>query len=128
MEEAKYKDIEYKEKVLFEGKVTLNPNSKNTEVANCSVTEGSVIIESTEPLQIPLDRVEECLVISVACMVGRKAEFRPCTVTLRYRTASGEKKKIEFEMNWEEAGNLRATIDMTKGRMLQARRAHMSSR
>lgn len=123
MEEAKYKDIVENEKVLFEGKITLNPNSRNTEAANCSVTEGSVIIESAEPLQIPLDRVEECLVISVACMVGRKAEFKPCPVTLRYRTASGEKKKIEFEMNWEEAGNLRITIDEAKGRMLHERRA-----
>ena len=123
MEEAANEDVGHKEKVLFQGKVTLNPNSKNTEVADCLVTEGSVIIESTEPLQIPLDRVEECLVIGVACMVGRKAEFKPCRVILRYRTASGEKKKIEFEMNWEEAGNLKITIDEAKGRMLHERRA-----
>ena len=70
MSVAKSKDIGDKGKVLFEREVTLNPNSKKAEVADCSVTESSIIIQSTEPLKIPLERIDNCEVIPSPIIVG----------------------------------------------------------
>jgi len=60
MESSKYSDIKDEEKVLFKARITINPRSKNAEVADSYITEESIAIHSSEPLQIPLDRVEDC--------------------------------------------------------------------
>ena len=121
MEENEYKDIEYKEKVLFKAKVKLNPHTTDAEVADCNVTEGSLSIESTEPLRIPLDRInsyhDEGGPLSYT---GGKVGTLPSSFILEYRNTSGQRQKVEFEMNdWQEAGRLRVELDEAKRMMVR---------
>ena len=129
MQENEYKEIAYKEKVLFNEKVKVNPRSKNPETANCYVTGGSIIIESTEPLKIPLDRVEDCSYTTeteyTGTGTGRDLGVRvgPQTVRLRYRDASGRRHVAELELSTGLGASLADTVNTARRRLLHGRRA-----
>ena len=107
MEGIEYKDIEYKEKVIFRARVEINPHLENTEVADCYVTEGSFVIESREPLQIPWYMIEECSSYTPTPSFGvGMPTVSYSTVMLRYRDELGSGRKVEFEMPTIDAGSL----------------------
>lgn len=117
MNDSNYKDIEHGERVVFKGKVKLNPRSKDAEIVDCYVTEGSVVIESTEPLRIPLDRIEDCSVSLATSYITYVVDYLAGgrstvgTITLGYRDASEQSRKAEFEMSAADSYKLRDTLD-----------------
>jgi len=107
MENSEYGDIKDGERVIFRGKVKVNPHSQSVEVVDCYITGGSVVIESTEPLRIPLDKIEHChLIADIANIYYSKAQLTPGTVTLRYRDASGRSQSAELATSAFDAGQL----------------------
>jgi len=100
------------ETVLFEGKIEFNPHSKGAEVADCYVTDRHVRIESKEPFQVPLYMVEDCYV-STPPMPSFGAGVPVVSysaVTLRYRDESGNRRKVEFEMQTGYAAQLQSEL------------------
>lgn len=120
MQENEYKEIAYKEKVLFNEKVKVNPRSKNPETANCYVTGGSIIIESTEPLHIPLNRVEDCSFTAETEYTGTtEVRLGPQTVHLRYRDESGRSHVAELEVGPGLGASLTDTVRSARARLLR---------
>lgn len=127
MNDSDYKGIEHRERVVFKGKVKLNPRSKDAEIVDCYVTEGSVVIESTEPLRIPLDRIEDCSVSIPTSYVDlyrdlAKAQSTPGTIMLKYRDASGQRRTTQFETSAFDALGFSQTLTTARGRLLRVRR------
>ena len=126
MQENEYKEIAYKEKVLFNEKVKTNPHSKNPETANCYVTGGSIIIESTEPLKIPLDRVKDCSFTTETKYAGTGVDtisVGPQTLRLRYHDASGRIQVADLELSPGLGASLADTVNTPRSRLLRGRRA-----
>jgi len=113
MEESAYKDIYDREKVLFKGKVEVHPRSKNAETCDCCVTGASVAIESTEPLQIPMDKIEDRYlgVAPIDSVELARRQLVSVTVALRYRDASERSKTAQFTMSAFEAGMFTTALE-----------------
>lgn len=102
------------EEVLLKAKVEVNPRSKDAEVADCYVTVRHVLLESREPLKIPLYQVDDCHVSTTipteGAAMANYSRMASSVVTLRYCDASGHRRTVEFAMSTFDAGALYNTV------------------
>ena len=104
MEESEHKDITYREGAIFKAKVEINPGTEDAEVADCYVTDQYLLIESREPLHIPLYMVEEFRP-SFGGMTAVTNRFK-----LRSRDESGQGREVELGMRPSDGASLQSEI------------------
>ena len=90
------------EKVLYKTWCKLNRGHNKVEKADCLVTQGNVIIETSEPIKIPISHIKDCSIAGECCVplsyiIGGKEPFCS-TVTLSFLDDSDKRHQIIFDM------------------------------
>jgi len=100
MEDNKYNT----EKVLYKTKSKIILPDKKTEETDCFITENHVVIESDEPIKIPLSCIETCRIthsvpaVPYSTQVQKPVEPMLDTITLIFFDELRKKHKLSIEM------------------------------
>jgi hypothetical protein len=103
MKEAGMKQDEYKdgEKVVYKTKARLSLPHKESQEADCFVTENHVVIEADEQIKIPVSRIKDCNIeyASVSFAYSTPPEKPlPDTVTLTFLDGQNKRHKLSLDM------------------------------
>lgn len=111
MEEAEYKDNEI---VLYKTKAKLSLPHKEPQEVECFVTQGHVVIETEEPIKIPLSLIQDIAVYAFpSANYSVQAQEPSCgTATLIFLDDQNKKRKLSLET---AAGTLSYLKEVVKG-------------
>jgi hypothetical protein len=105
------------EKVLYKTKGKLWLTHKELEEVECFVTEGHVVIESAEPVKIPVPRIKDCsssFPLSDFSYSARNHQPSLGTTTLTFFDELNKKRKLSLEMTVEDLGYFERAIRLVK--------------
>jgi len=113
MEETEYKN---NEKVLFKTKGKLSLPNEKSEEADCLVTEGHVVIEAKEPVNIPVTCIKRCDISHALPPISysyppRVQEPLSGTATLTFLNDLNKKHKLSLEMAVGDLYSFKQAID-----------------
>jgi len=111
MEESQYED---QEKVLYKTRVWLKLKGREPEEADSLITEGRVVVKSSEPITIPLRQVKNCdtFYSFEASDSGASGQvLQTGSVTLTFVDGSNKKQKLDLVMDMVETSNFKRVVD-----------------